>query len=169
MDINIDDIDIKNADIKDLEQIYNIECICFPSKEAAEYSSIADRLRVFKDCFLVAVYNGEIIGFINGATISKRYIEDDMFSDTSFHNPDNGYQAVFGLDVLPEYRNRGVAGKLLSTFIEAAKLRNKRAVVLTCKEHLLGYYKSFGFENLGISNSEHGNAVWYDCILEFDR
>lgn len=40
--------------------------------------------------------------------------------------------------------------------IEDAKFHSRSGVVLTCKEHLIHYYEKFGFENEGISGSEHG-------------
>lgn len=162
------EINIRKADIKDLDIISHIENICFPPNEAASYNSILDRINTFSDSFLLAIYKDEIIGFINGAVVSEKYISDDMFSNINAHDSDNNYQAIFGLDVLPEYRNKGVAKKLLEQFIDNAYKDNKKAVILTCKEHLLHYYESFGFKNLGISESVHGGAVWYDCILEFN-
>ncbi|MDD4297169.1 MAG: GNAT family N-acetyltransferase, partial [Ruminiclostridium sp.] len=44
---------------------------------------------------------------------------------------------------------------------------NRKGLILTCKEHMIDYYSKFGFKNKGISNSQHGGAVWYDMILEF--
>ena len=41
--------------------------------------------------------------------------------------------------------------------------------ILTCKEKLIGFYEKFGYVNLGISDSKHGGAVWYDMILEFKK
>jgi predicted GNAT family N-acyltransferase len=40
-------------------------------------------------------------------------------------------------------------------------------VVLTCKDHLVHYYASFGFQCQGISASTHGGAVWNDMVLTF--
>ena len=31
----------------------------------------------------------------------------------------------------------------------------------------IAYYQKFGYEILGVSESVHGNAVWYDAILRF--
>ena len=40
---------------------------------------------------------------------------------------------------------------------------------MTCKDRLIGFYERFGYKNLGLSQSVHGGAVWYDMILEFPR
>ena len=38
-------------------------------------------------------------------------------------------------------------------------------VILTCKQEKIPYYQKFGFQNRGVSASEHGGAVWYDMVL----
>lgn len=40
-------------------------------------------------------------------------------------------------------------------------------MILACKEEKLGFYKRFGFCEEGISESSHGEAVWYDMIIKF--
>lgn len=72
---------------------------------------------------------------------------------------------IFGLDVLPDFQRKGYARELMNHFIEFAKSDGKEKVVLTCKDHLIDYYASFGYENLGVSESTHGGAKWYDMVL----
>ena len=69
--------------------------------------------------------------------------------------------------MIPEYRRQGIAAALMERMIEAARQRGKKGLILTCKERLIPYYSKFGYQNLGISESVHGGAVWYDMILEF--
>lgn len=51
--------------------------------------------------------------------------------------------------------------------IQDAKNQARVGCILTCKEELLAYYKKFGFESIGLSESVHGGAVWYDMKLEY--
>lgn len=51
--------------------------------------------------------------------------------------------------------------------IEDARTQRRKGLVLTCKEALIHYYASFGFENEGISESVHGNVTWYQMRLTF--
>ena len=90
---------------------------------------------------------------------------DEFFHDTRHHNPVGKNLTVFGLDVLPEYRRQGIAARLMSGFIELAKCSGRDSVLLTCKEHLVHYYESFGYVNHGVSASNHGGARWYDMTL----
>lgn len=48
-------------------------------------------------------------------------IYDELFSNAFLHNPNGDYQAIFGLDVIPEFRNQGIAAQLMNHMIEASK------------------------------------------------
>ncbi len=160
---------IRNAGWEDAEAIGQIEARCFPPLEAASKEEIEARLRAFPDSFLTAEKDGRLIGFINGCVTSRRTIEDSMFADTSCHEPDGSFQAIFGLDVLPEHRGHGVAAALMERLIEEARKKGRKGLILTCKEGLIPFYEQFGYRSLGLSASVHGGAVWYDMILEFTR
>ena len=107
------------------------------------------------------------MGFINGCVTDERTIRDEMYEDSSLHRPDGRYQSVFGLDVIPQERRRGIAELLMRTLIEDARKKGRAGMILTCKDRLIHYYEKFGYVNQGLSESVHGNAVWYDMLLEF--
>ena len=117
----------------------------------------------------MAVENGKIIGFVNGCTTDKPELPDELYHNPLLHNAAGGYQTVFGLDVLPEYRKKGVAGELLKQMISLSKSRNKKGIILTCKDYLIGYYEKFGFENQGVSASSHGVAKWNNMFLNLEK
>ena len=158
---------IRNVEPGDLEAVTRLEAACFPAAEAAPEEALARRIAVFPDSFFVAVADGEIAGFINGCVTDDRVICDAMFEDPAYHKPDGQYQAVFGLDVSPRYQHQGLAHRLMEHLIADARRRGRKGLILTCKEHLIGFYGSFGYQNLGVSASVHGGAVWYDMILIF--
>ena len=76
---------------------------------------------------------------------------------------------IFGVNTIPEYRRRGCAERVLRRVVSDAERQGREGLVLTCKEPLLHYYAKFGFENEGISSSEHGGAIWYQMRLRFAR
>lgn len=158
---------IRTAKMSDLEAVTEVERACFPPAEAASKESFEQRMNAFLNNFFVAETEGKIIGVIDGSTTDERTITDEMFDDTSLHVPEGAYQAVFGLLVHPDYQSCGVASALMKHFIQDAKERGKKGVILTCKDRLISYYERFGYKNLGVSASVHGGAVWYDMILEF--
>lgn len=161
------EIKIRRVAIEDLDQVFEIESKCFPEMEAASKESFEARIMTFPESFFAAEIDGKMIGFINGAVINETVICDELFNDVGLHIEDGEYQTIFGLDVVSEYRNQGIAAKLMEHMIESARIAGRKGVILTCKEKLIHYYSKFGYENKGVSKSVHGGAEWYDMILEF--
>lgn len=161
------DIVIRKVKPKDLERVTAVEAECFPEAEAAGRDAFRARIEAFPDSFLVAEKDGQLVGFINGCVTDERTIRDEMYEDSSLHRPDGRYQSVFGLDVIPQERRRGIAELLMRTLIENARKKGRAGMILTCKDRLIHYYEKFGYVNQGLSESVHGNAVWYDMLLEF--
>ena len=160
---------IRMAQISDAKQAAEVETICFPKEEAADFHSLCLRIQTFPESFLVAEKDEILIGLINGCVTNERTIRDEMFSDSSCHLPDGEYQAVFGLDVLPAFRRQGVAARLMKCFIDNARDKGRKGLILTCKEMLIPYYKKFGYQCMGVSRSTHGGAVWYDMVLDLKK
>ena len=157
---------IRPVEKTDLDAVTAVEAICFPAAEAATRESFEQRIAAFPECFFVAEYEGKIIGFINGCATDECTIRDEMFEDSSLHNPNGCYQSIFGLDVIPEYQRQGIAAELMNHLIEDARIKGRKGLILTCKDRLIHYYAKFGYELLGLSESVHGGAVWYDMILK---
>lgn len=161
------DINIRRVSIEDLDAVSDVESNCFPVTEAATKTSLEQRIKTFPESFFVVEFDGKIIGFINGCITNEVTIYDELFSDANLHLPNGDYQAIFGLDVIPDYRNQGIAAQLMNYMIEVSKLAGRKGVILTCKEELIHYYSKFDFKNKGISKSEHGGSLWYDMFLVF--
>lgn len=160
-------IKIRQVTIEDLDAVAEVEARCFPEAEAAAKTSFEQRIKTFPEVFFVAEIDRKIIGFINGCIINGTVIQDELYHNSLMHIPNGAFQTVFGLDVLPEYRNQGIAAELMNHMIEVSKSSGRKGVVLTCKKKLIHYYEKFGYVNKGISHSVHGGAEWYDMILTF--
>lgn len=158
---------IRHASITDLAALTAVEAACFPPAEAATEADFAARLAVYPNHFWLLVEDGKLLSFVNGMVTDEPTIRDEMFADASLHDPDGAWQAIFGVNTLPDYRRRGLAGQVLRQVIADAKAQGRRGCILTCKDALIHYYESFGFRPLGVSASVHGGAVWYDMTLEF--
>lgn len=146
---------------EDVERIVKIEHERFPAAEAAKEEDIYKRFKTFGENFIVAVENGKVIGFINGCTTDKPELPDELYHNSLLHKAAGDYQTVFGLDVLPEYRKKGIAGELLKYMISLSKKRKKKGIILTCKDYLIGYYEKFGFENQGIYMGEQSGIICF--------
>ena len=162
-------VKIRKAELQDLAALKIIEDICFPQAEAATLEALSERLQLFPESFLVAEVEGELVGFVNGAVIDEPIIRDAHYHDAALHNTDGAYQSVFGLDVNPAHRRQGIAGKLLTALIDAARQAGRKGLTLCCKEEKIPYYEKVGLVNSGRSSSTHGNAFWYDMILHFEE
>ena len=157
----------RTAQLSDLDRVTEIEYICFPAEQAATRAAFEQRIKTFPSHFILLEHEGTPIGFVNGAVLDARYIEDEMYERTDSHNERGAYQSVYGLDVRPEYRGRGLAHKLMAQLIDQAKKEGRRGVTLTCLDEKIGFYETMGFKNEGVSASSHGGVVWNNMILEF--
>lgn len=158
---------IRHTTPADLCELGRIEAVCFPAAEAASAETLRERFDVFPEYFFTAEDGERPVGFINGMVTNRATICDEMFSTPAVHNPDGTRLAVLGLNVLPEYRRQGIARRLMDALLSQARADGKSGAVLTCKEHLIRYYESFGYRRLGVSASVHGGAVWHDMALVF--
>lgn len=159
------EIIIRTVTAKDIQRVAEIEAICFPEVEAAPRKSFEDRIAAFPEFFLVAEAEGRLIGFINGCVTNSSVVYDELFYSTEHHVQDGENLAIFGLDVIPEYRGQGIASRLMNQFIQLARNTGRKSVILTCKDRLVHYYESFGYVNSGVSESTHGGARWFDMTL----
>ena len=158
---------IRNAVPADVDALTAIEAACFPAAEAATREEFAARLAVYPDHFWVMEEDGRVVAFVNGMATDEPTIRDEMFADASLHNEQGAWQAIFGVNTLPEYRRQGRAGRLLRQAAADARAQGRKGCILTCKDRLVHYYASLGYGNEGVSASVHGGAVWYDMRLTF--
>ena len=159
---------IRNAQWQDLDKPAQIEAACFPAAEAATKETLAQRLQIYsKHFWVLELYDGTIVGFIDGFVTNQAAITDEMFEQPRLHDEAAAYQAVFGLNVLPDYRGRHYGIALMNALIANARMAGRKGCILTCKENMISYYRKFGYQNQGLSQSKHGSAVWYDMLLEF--
>lgn len=158
-------LQIRGVTNSDIDCVAAIEAECFPKAEAAPREALAARINAYPECFLVAVAEGQLIGFVNGCATDSPVIYDELYSCIDQHRPNGKNLAIFGLDVVPDCRRHGVAAQLLQAFITLAKKNGRQGVILTCKRRLVHYYETFDFVNQGISQSTHGGAEWFDMTL----
>lgn len=158
---------VRTATMEDLDAVTAVEAACFPAAEAATRDEFAARLAVYPNHFWLLEEDGRLVSFINGLVSDEPTIRDEMFADAAFHNEQGAWQMVFGVNTLPEYRRRGLAGEVMQRVIADARAQGRKGCVLTCKDRLVHYYETFGYRSEGVSASTHGGAVWYDMRLTF--
>lgn len=161
-------MEIRTATMADLDMIAVVEAECFPAAEAATKEEFAERIQYYGDHFWLLFDEEKLVAFVDGFVTNEADLTDEMYAKANMHEEDGAWQMIFGVNTIPAYRKRGLAGKLIEQAIEDARKQGRKGLVLTCKDHLVHYYAKFGFENEGVSeNSTHGNATWNQMRLTF--
>lgn len=159
---------IRKATMNDLDAISEVESECFPAAEAATKEEFRERLESYADHFLLMFDGEKLAAFIDGFVTDEPDLTDEMYENAAMHSESGKWQMIFGVNTLPEYRRRGLAGTLIREMIAEAKRQGRDGLVLTCKDRLVHYYAKFGFLNEGVSEkSTHGGAVWNQMRLTF--
>ncbi len=161
-------MEIRHGNLTDLDEITELEKKCFPAAEAATRESFKSRLEVFGDYFWFLVEDGKIISAVNGLCTDIPKLQDVMYENAGMHNPHGEWQMIFGVETLPERQGEGLATYLLRHVIEECSGQERKGIVLTCKEELIGFYEKVGFVHEGRSESEHGGVPWNDMRLTFN-
>lgn len=159
---------IRTAEMHDLDTVAAVESACFPAAEAATREEFEERIAHYGSHFLLMFDGDKLVAFIDGFATNERDLTDEMYENAAMHDESGAWQMIFGLNTLPEYRGRGLAGELVGKFIESARAQGRRGLVLTCKDRLVHYYARFGFQNEGpTEKSTHGGVVWNQMRLTF--
>ena len=165
--MNVHHVRIKHASQEEIQALEAVERECFPAAEEAVEEEIDARVHAYEENFWLLFEGKKLIAFVDGMTTDQADLTDDMYEDASLHDENGAWQMIFGVNTIPSYRRQGHASLLIHQAIEDARTQRRKGLVLTCKEALIHYYASFGFENEGISESVHGNVTWYQMRLTF--
>ncbi|MBR0485579.1 MAG: GNAT family N-acetyltransferase [Oscillospiraceae bacterium] len=160
-------LEMRMANLNDLNRLAEIETVCFPPEESANAEKIKGRMQKFPKGFLVLTRDDRILGFINSIRSESAVLTDDMFEDAGVHDENGGYLMVLSLAVSPEFRGNGYGKLLLRHLTEYARNARLKGVTLTCKPELVKFYEKAGFRNQGKSDSVHGGFEWYEMRMTF--
>ena len=146
------------------EQAVTIEHICFPPNEACSRQAMLTRIENASEQFLVAVdkTTGKLAGFINGLSTYEDKFRDEFFTDISLYDPKGENVMILGLDVLPEYRNRGLAREIVRNFSIMEKEKGLKTLILTCLDEKVKMYEKLGFSDKGMADSTWGGEEWHE-------
>lgn len=158
---------IRKATMEDLVALVAVERECFPPLEAATEKDFRGRLEHYADHFWLLFDGDKLVGFVDGMVTSIPDLTDEMYEKAEMHDEAGDWQMIFGVNTIPSYRRQGCAEALMKQAIADAKAQGRKGLVLTCKDKLLHYYAKFGFVDEGVSESVHGNVVWYQMRLVF--
>lgn len=159
---------IRTAQMDDVDAIAAVEKECFPPAEAATREEFAERILHYGNHFWLMFDGDKLAAFVDGFVTDAPDLTDEMYERADMHNEAGAWQMIFGVNTMPEYRRRGLAGELIRCAIDNAGEAGRKGLVLTCKDELVHYYAGFGFKDEGITDkSTHGNVAWHQMRLEF--
>lgn len=162
---NINDrFEFRDILFEEIDEAIKIEQICFPPHEACSPKCMRERIETAPELFLVAVDKkaGQIAGFLNGLSTHEEKFRDEFFKDKSLNNPKGKNVMLLGLDVLPQYRNQGLAREIIERYCKREMENGRKRLILTCLPQKVEMYKKLGFNDLGIANSSWGNEEWHE-------
>ena len=159
---------IRTAQMDDVDAVAAVEKECFPPAEAATREEFAERILHYGNHFWLMFDGDKLAAFVDGFVTDAPDLTDEMYERADMHNEAGAWQMIFGVNTMPEYRRRGLAGELIRCAIDNAGEAGRTGLVLTCKDELVHYYAGFGFKDEGITDkSTHGNVAWHQMRLEF--
>lgn len=157
---------IRHVNQTDWEVIADIEQANFSPQEAVAANVIKERAELISDTFLVAVIANQLVGYIEGPVIAEPRLEDHLFHGVTKNPARGGYIAITSLSVAPGYQKQGIGTALLAAMKDLAVAQDRLGIILTCHDYLIPYYEMNGFQDQGLSASQHGGSVWYQMLWQ---
>lgn len=140
-------IEIRELESKDVAGIAELEKICF--SDPWSESSIASELHNPLSCWLVAVEENRVVGYVGSQTVLDG---SDMMN----------------IAVAPDFRRMGIAQALVSKLISLLKKRNSRCLILEVRVSNLPaitLYEKNGFTQIGRRRNYYHNPKEDALIL----
>ena len=120
-------------------QIAELEKLCF--NDPWSENSIASELDNRLSCWLVAIANDKVVGYVGSQTVLG---ETDMMN----------------IAIHPDYRKQGIATELISALIEALNERGSHSLMLEVRasnEPAKSLYLKMGFDVVGVRKNYYRN------------
>lgn len=161
------EVEFRDVKKEEANQVVVIEQICFPPNEACSKKHMEERVERAPELFLVAVdkETGKIAGFLNGLSTNEEIFRDEFFTDIDLYNPNGKNIMLLGLDVLPEYRMKGLATAIVREYCRRERDNKRKKLILTCLDSKVDMYKKMGFTDNGVANSTWGGEEWHEMYL----
>ncbi|MBQ0058715.1 MAG: GNAT family N-acetyltransferase [Lachnospiraceae bacterium] len=150
----------------DIPELSRIESASYPEAEAATLDSFTLRVNAFPECLWLLEKDDKIVSFISAMRTNANTLVDEMYHSADLYSPNGKNLMIFSVVTDPDHRHMGYAGDVMGKLIEDCYFANIESIVLTCKENLITFYQDFGFEDEGISGSEHGGVQWHQMRFQ---
>ena len=84
------------------------------------------------------------------------------------NDPNGKTIAVHSVVMTPEFQRGGIGRALVKDYVKYIRENvDGERMALIAHDHLVGFYESAGFENLGLSEVRFAGGGWYDMVCTF--
>lgn len=155
---------LRHARLEDLPRLMELERENFLPEEAISQEAMAEQLTQISDTFLVAVIEGEVVGYITAHVRQDKYLEDDVFMGAVPNQGQAGFFIISALSVAKSHQDQGLGTTLLAAMKDLAVAQNRQGLSLTCHDYLIKYYEMNGFIDEGESASQLAGCQWFNMV-----
>ncbi|KAJ5288825.1 acyl-CoA N-acyltransferase [Penicillium angulare] len=172
--------------VSDLKECIEVES-AFPPQERCSQEKFIYRLTVCPKLCLglfVEKSNGpKLIGHVIATRIPGNRVTDGsmempdrwtgswecvkLSGEVIGNDPEGRFLGVHSLAVRSDCQGNGVGRALMNEYISyvGGSVESKESIVIIAHDHLIRFYESFGFKNLGPSPCAFGGGGWFDMEL----
>ncbi len=117
---------IRHPHLSDLPALINLETQCWPEHLRASANDIQQRIERYPNGHLVVVWDEQIVAVM----YSQRITNDAILQNTTYqqvpllHNPQGTVIQLLGINVLPEFQERGLGDQLREFMLQYSTLSN---------------------------------------------
>ncbi|QAS51766.1 GNAT family N-acetyltransferase [Halobacillus litoralis] len=157
---------------KDIEQIFELQKVCFPDMDPWERKHLESHLKIFPEGQFVVEFESKIIGSCSSLIVNFDEYDDkhtwDDITDEGYitnHDPD-GYN-LYGIEVMvhPEYRGMKIGRRLYEARKELARELNLKSIIIGGR--IPNYHKHENEMSPREYVEEVRNQNIYDPVLTF--
>ena len=94
-------MEIRTAELSDLDAIAQVEAECFPAAEAATKKALEARLQSYNNHFWLLLDEGKLVSFVDGMVTDQKDLTDDLYENAQAHDENGAWQMIFGVNTIP--------------------------------------------------------------------
>ena len=87
-------MEIRTAELSDLDAVAQVEAECFPAAEAATKKALEARLQSYNNHFWLLLDEGKLVSFVDGMVTDQKDLTDDLYENAQAHDENGAWQMI---------------------------------------------------------------------------
>ena len=157
--IDNNDISIRKADIKDIEDIYNIQIASYPGQYHETQATLAGKLAKKNAICYVAICNNVIAGYLLSYPEEENYtsnLHEESLKDNNTSQKIFSIWYLHDIAVHPSFNGRNIAKKLYHIALEEAKTLNLKKSKLVAVQNAAAFWTKLGYQEIAKPDANAG-------------